>query len=103
MDWPDRSEFWNPTTLRYQFQAEAKRLWEIEMVSPVKITTIQAGAIICLCCNENALDKLGSMYLAQSIVMGKAIGLFSLHDGFDDERHAAVNAATAWGLWGWQA
>lgn len=100
---PDRSAFWKPHTLGYQFLAEAKRLWELQRDSRKRITTLQAGAIICVACNIDGIDKVGASYLAQSIVMGVDMGLFSQTFASRSLRQRTVYAMTAWSLFAWQA
>ncbi|RSL62721.1 hypothetical protein CEP53_004692 [Fusarium sp. AF-6] len=100
---PDRSSFWNPHTLGYQFLAEAKRLWELERNSRKRITTLQAGAIICISCNIDGIDKIGASYLTQSIAMGVDMGLFSQTFASRSLRQRTVYAMTAWSLFAWQA
>ncbi|KAF6519576.1 hypothetical protein HZS61_015993 [Fusarium oxysporum f. sp. conglutinans] len=70
----NRTEFWNPRTLQYQFSAEARRLWDMEVDSP-SLTTIQAGLIMSLTCNVNGVDKAGWSYLTL------------LEEGFETPEH----------------
>ncbi|KAH7264601.1 hypothetical protein B0J15DRAFT_511621 [Fusarium solani] len=100
---PDRSPFWKPHTLGYQFLAEAKRLWELERYSRKRITTLQAGAIICISCNIDGIDKIGASYLAQCIAMGVDMGLFTQTFASRSLRQRTVYAMTAWSLFAWQA
>ncbi|KAI8714859.1 Zn(2)-C6 fungal-type domain-containing protein [Fusarium sp. LHS14.1] len=100
---PDRSSFWKPHTLGYQFLAEAKRLWELERNSRKRITTLQAGAIICISCNIDGIDKIGASYLAQCIAMGVDMGLFTQTFASKSSRQCTVYAMTAWSLFAWQA
>ncbi|PHH65848.1 hypothetical protein CDD81_1217 [Ophiocordyceps australis] len=100
---PRRSEFWNPQSLGYQFLAEAKRLWELERGEAYKITTIQAGAVLSICCNMNGADKVGNYYLYQSIAMAEDLGLFSQRFESQSPKLRAVYATTAWSLFSWQA
>ncbi|RSL52669.1 hypothetical protein CEP54_010772 [Fusarium duplospermum] len=99
----DRSSFWKPQTLGYQFMAEAKRLWELERDSRKRITTLQAGGVICVACNMDGIDKVGASYLAQSIAMGVDMGLFSETFESRSLRQRTVYAMTAWSLFSWQA
>ncbi|RSL48676.1 hypothetical protein CEP51_015601 [Fusarium floridanum] len=103
LELPDRSSFWKPHTLGYQFLAEAKRLWELERNSRKRITTRQAGAIICVTCNIDGIDKIGTSYLAQSIAMGVEMGLFSQTFASRSLRQRTVYAMTAWSVFAWQA
>ncbi|KAK5652937.1 hypothetical protein OQA88_9416 [Cercophora sp. LCS_1] len=71
----DHAEFRNPKSLRYQLLAEARGLWESE-VGTDKLTTIQTGVIMNMVYNLCALDKVGWVYMAQAIDMGRNMGIF---------------------------
>ncbi|KAM0335520.1 hypothetical protein ACHAQA_000568 [Verticillium albo-atrum] len=100
---PNRSAFWDPRTLGYRFLAEAKRLWELEKNCPTAITTVQAGAVICVICNLHGIDKVGSAYLIQAIALATDLGLFTEDFASKSRKQRNAYAVTAWSLFSWQA
>ncbi|KAL8372910.1 hypothetical protein RB599_000234 [Gaeumannomyces hyphopodioides] len=71
----NRAHFWDQKSLYYQFMAESKRLWELES-SERRITTVQAGAIICVSHNVDGLDKAVYTVTAQGIYAWESIQSF---------------------------
>ncbi|KAI5867928.1 hypothetical protein GGS23DRAFT_591738 [Durotheca rogersii] len=103
-DIPDRTKFWLPHTLAYQFSAEARRLWDIESrKSTSNLTTIQAAIVLSIVATTTAMDKVGTSYLSQAIAMAYNLNIFSATAGTDDEAVRKARAFTAWGLFCWQA
>ncbi|KAI1641662.1 uncharacterized protein F4817DRAFT_45273 [Daldinia loculata] len=101
---PDRTKFWVPQTLGYQFLAEAKRLWELECQRNTgSLPTIQAAIILGIVALTTAMDKVGTSYLLQAMAMAEEMDLFSPHAGTNDESLRRVRALTAWGIYTWQA
>ncbi|EXL70936.1 hypothetical protein FOPG_13305 [Fusarium oxysporum f. sp. conglutinans race 2 54008] len=98
----NRTEFWNPRTLQYQFSAEARRLWDMEVDSP-SLTTIQAGLIMSLTCNVNGVDKAGWSYLVRATAMANRLQIFE--DLLDTTRRRIrdARALTSWSLFLWQS
>ncbi|KAI0180537.1 hypothetical protein GGR52DRAFT_531750 [Hypoxylon sp. FL1284] len=101
---PDRTKFWVPQTLGYQFLAEAKRLWEVESRKDTpSLTTIQAAIVLSIVATTTAMDKVGTSYLLQAIAMAASLDMFSATMGTDNEKMRRARAFTAWGLFCWQA
>ncbi|KAI1758691.1 hypothetical protein GGR53DRAFT_215836 [Hypoxylon sp. FL1150] len=101
---PDRTKFWVPQTLGYQFLAEAKRLWEVEsQKDSAKLTTIQAAIVLSIVATTTAMDKVGTSYLLQAMATATSIGLFTATTGTENEKVRRARAFTAWGLFCWQA
>ncbi|KAF2131022.1 hypothetical protein P153DRAFT_384239 [Dothidotthia symphoricarpi CBS 119687] len=98
----DRAEFWNPQTWGYRFQAEANRLWELE-VDRNRLTTIQAAAVMFISYSQNALDKIGNRYWTQALLMAEKLDLFSELDPSLDPRLRVTQTVTAWALFNLQA
>jgi len=98
---PDRAEYWRPRSLGYEFLAEAKRLWELERDVP-QLTTAQAGMIIAATSTADGVDKVGSAYLAQSVAIGRQLGLFSKDEGTTKRKMRLARSFTAWGLFTYQ-
>ncbi|EXL39260.1 hypothetical protein FOCG_18127 [Fusarium oxysporum f. sp. radicis-lycopersici 26381] len=97
-----RSRFWNPRTLGYQFLAEARRLWELE-IGRARLTTIQAAVVLSIVCDANGSDEVGRAYLTQAVAAAYGMQLFSAHVKTNDDREYNARAVTAWGLFGLQA
>ncbi|XXH04590.1 DNA helicase rad5 [Hypoxylon texense] len=101
---PDRTKFWVPQTLGYQFLAEAKRLWELESrKDSASLTTIQAAIVLSIVATTTAMDKVGTSYLLQAITMAVSLDMFSASMGTENEKLRRARAFTAWGLFCWQA
>lgn len=101
---PDRTKFWVPQTLGYQFLAEAKRLWELESrKDSAKLTTIQAAIVLSIVATTTAMDKVGTSYLLQAMAMATSLGMFTATMGTESEKVRRARAFTAWGLFCWQA
>ncbi|KAF7542118.1 hypothetical protein G7054_g37 [Neopestalotiopsis clavispora] len=96
------TDFWNPRELRYQFLAEARRLWEREQ-SRNHIASVQAAAIISYVLNCDGVDKVGFQYLQQSIRMAHAMDIFNQYKVVADSTKQAVYLTTAWALYGLHA
>ncbi|RFN54941.1 zn(2)-c6 fungal-type DNA-binding domain protein [Fusarium flagelliforme] len=62
--------------LGYKFFAEAKRLWELELMEKSSITTVQAAMIFHIMYNIYSMDKLGMTYGVQAVAMAKDLKLF---------------------------
>ncbi|KAI0174869.1 hypothetical protein BJ166DRAFT_575040 [Pestalotiopsis sp. NC0098] len=96
------TDFWSPKELRYQFLAEARRLWEREQ-SRNHITSIQAAAIISYVLTCDGVDKVGFQYLQSSIRMADAMGMFRQYSAEPDPTKQVVYRTTAWALFGLHA
>ncbi|KAI3578916.1 hypothetical protein IWW34DRAFT_805551 [Fusarium oxysporum f. sp. albedinis] len=97
-----RSQFWNPRTLGYQFLAEARRLWELE-IGNARLTTIQAAIVLSLVHDANGSDEVGRSYLTQAVAAAHAMHLFSTPTKNSDDLEYYARAFTAWALFGIQA
>lgn len=97
-----RSQFWNPRTLGYQFLAEARRLWELE-IGNARLTTIQAAIVLSLVHDANGSDEVGRSYLTQAVAAAHAMHLFSTPAKNSDDLEYYARAFTAWALFGIQA
>jgi hypothetical protein len=92
----NRGEYWNPSSLSYQFLAETRRLWELQ-AEVAQVTTIQAGTILTNIYAICGLDKFGRAYSLQSIVLANKLRLFD-HDEISDKRTRDGREFTAWML-----
>lgn len=97
----NRSEFWNPRTLGYQFMAEAKRLWDMER-GINRLTTVQAGPILYLALAICGADKIGSSYLIQSVAMAENLGLFQSTGSPVEGKAQDARDFTAWAIFSTQ-
>ncbi|EMT74271.1 Nitrogen assimilation transcription factor nirA [Fusarium odoratissimum] len=97
-----RSQFWNPRTLGYQFLAEARRIWELE-IGNARLTTIQAAIVLSLVHDANGSDEVGRSYLTQAVAAAHAMHLFSIPTKNSDDLEYYTRAFTAWALFGLQA
>ncbi|KAG7119701.1 Nitrogen assimilation transcription factor nit-4 like protein [Verticillium longisporum] len=99
----ERYRFWDPKKLTYQFMAEARRLWEIEMKSREdRITTVQASMVLCAGYSTTGLDQLGADYLVQGTRMAERMQIFGSLDHVKNPFRRKVYAMTAWALFGYQ-
>ncbi|EHK48687.1 hypothetical protein TRIATDRAFT_21764, partial [Trichoderma atroviride IMI 206040] len=92
---PDRSEFWNPTSLTYRFMAETRRLWELE-TDEKSITRIQTAMVLQSQYNKNGLDKIGWSYCVQAVAASEEMGLFTTYLRPKSRKWRVVQAMTAW-------
>ncbi len=100
---PNRYEHWNPRNSTYQFLAEAKRLWEMEISSSrVRMTTIQAAILLNLISLASAADAIGFTYTEKAIGMARRIRLFDSQAPEKDTRRNNSRVFTAWALYNWQ-
>jgi hypothetical protein len=97
----DRSEYWNPKSLGYRFLAEAKRLWEVELIQPKCLTTLQAAVIINVVLNSDSMDKLGLLYSVQAIAIAEELDIFGPLTNVKSERGRQSYCFTAWALYFW--
>ncbi|KAI9150215.1 Nitrogen assimilation transcription factor nirA [Paramyrothecium foliicola] len=98
----NRADFWEPHSMGYQFLAETKRLWELEC-GRSKITTVQAGGILCSIVNANGMDKVGDAYLIQTIAMARDMGIFESLNHVKNKNRRKVYAVTAWSIFNLQS
>ncbi|KAM0321363.1 hypothetical protein ACHAQA_010165 [Verticillium albo-atrum] len=95
----ERYRFWDPKKLTYQFMAEARGLWEIEMKSGEdRITTVQASMVLCAGYSTTGLDQLGADYLVQGTRMAERMQIFGSLDHVKNPFRRKVYAMTAWAL-----
>lgn len=86
----------------YQFLAEAKDLWEIEVNRPHTLTTLQAGLIMNTIFSVCSMDDLSSAYLVQIIAMARNLGILESTAHINDEKLRHSYEFTAWALFYWQ-
>ncbi|KAJ4295913.1 hypothetical protein N0V88_004615 [Collariella sp. IMI 366227] len=120
----NRSEFWNPKNLGYQFLAEAKRLYETqsELETPFKnpndpnwgrkyreweqcrLVTIQAAVLLGLVYNLNGSDRIGwRIFTLRATEMANEMDLLGPPQAQDDPEMQCARTYTAWGLFCWQS
>ncbi|KAF4340441.1 nitrate assimilation regulatory nirA [Fusarium beomiforme] len=102
-DLSDRLEYWNPHSLGYKFFAEAKRLWEMELMEKSSITTVQAAVIINIIYNMYSMDKLGMTYGVQAVAMAKDLKIFYSSSRPKSMKRQHVYDFTAWCLYYWMS
>ncbi|KAM0322081.1 hypothetical protein ACHAQA_009710 [Verticillium albo-atrum] len=99
----DRYRFWDPRKLTYQFLAEARRLWEIEVrFGEDQITTVQASMVLCAGYSTTGLDQLGTEYLSQGIKMAQRMQILGSLEHVKNPLRRKAYAMTAWALFGYQ-
>ncbi|KAK2608972.1 hypothetical protein QQS21_002452 [Conoideocrella luteorostrata] len=96
-----RYEHWNPRHLGYQFLAEAKRLWELE-IGRSRLTTIHAGLVITLMHNMSCMDKVGWTYTLQAITIAHNLRLFDSSMRVKNSKERRARDFTAWALFNYQ-
>lgn len=100
---PNRTKFWFPTDLGYQFTAEAKRLLELELPGQASLTTIQAEVILSVVMMSNGLGRIGTHYLEQALTLAHEISLFEKALVLDDQKMQRAKTFTAWTLFSFQS
>ncbi|KAI0593504.1 hypothetical protein F4775DRAFT_577668 [Biscogniauxia sp. FL1348] len=91
----NRTEFWNPRNIGYQFLAEAKRLWEQES-GENRLTTIQAGMIINAIYNVSGADSIGWAYSIQALALAHNMGMFDAELRTTSKKVHDAQVFTAW-------
>jgi hypothetical protein len=99
---PDRTRYWLPINLGYKFTAEANRLWQIERSGKVHLTTIQAAIILTTVISFNGLDRVGTKYLEQALLMAHEISLFDAPADSEKDDVRKARTVTAWALYSFQ-
>jgi hypothetical protein len=87
--------------LGYRFLAEAKRLWELELMQS-KLTTIQAALFLNGSYNLDGVDAVGWRYASQAIAMADKLHLFAAPPSGTSEKMRIAREFTAWTLFCWQ-
>ncbi|KAK4195111.1 putative nitrogen assimilation transcription factor [Triangularia verruculosa] len=116
---PGRSESWNPKNIGYQFLAEAKRLFEVEVEAPRpsrddpewkqrdwecrQLTTIHAALLLNVIYNLNGSDRLGWRYAIRAVELANEIQLFQASPAHLSSEIRCVREFTAWCLFAWQS
>jgi hypothetical protein len=82
------------------FLAEAKRLWELQVVKGQhrNLPSIQAAILINVVYNVCGLDKLGNVYGVQGLLLAQEIGLFGGNAHIQPERLRCAANFSAWAL-----
>ncbi|KAF3011042.1 hypothetical protein E8E13_011043 [Curvularia kusanoi] len=95
---PNRFKYWCPENLGYRFFAEAKRIWEMQMVTGENrnLTSIQAAMVMNIYLNLSGLDKLGDLYGVRGIEIAKEMRLFDGNADVASERLRHARNFTAW-------
>lgn len=95
-----RFSYWNPNGLAYRFLAEAKRIWELQVVSDCHrcLTSVQAVVLINAIYNLCGLDKIGDIYGLQGFALAQEIGLFDGNTHIQSRRLRDATNFAAWGL-----
>ncbi|EWY81238.1 hypothetical protein FOYG_15513 [Fusarium oxysporum NRRL 32931] len=97
----NRVEYWNPNTLVYRFNAEAKRLWELEASIP-RMTTIQAGIIFSVFHNLCGLDEVGKPYRVHAVALANQLRIFDTIDIDQSKRIQRGTQNLAWAMYNWE-
>ncbi|KAH8657914.1 putative C6 transcription factor [Xylariales sp. PMI_506] len=99
----DRAEYWNPHTLVYHFQAESRRLWDLQATGPPLITTLQAAIVLNLIRNMSSLDKLGRPFGVQAVTLAHELRLYDEPRADQSQRTRDGWAFTAWTLYNFES
>ncbi|KAF5625839.1 n-terminal fungal transcription regulatory domain protein [Fusarium tjaetaba] len=99
---PQRTEFWNPHSLQYQFLAETRRIREFEDQKD-SLTAVQATLVLALTYNMNSMDEIGFSYTIQAIAMADRIKLFDEFPPKMEDKIKASRTLTAWTTFNFQA
>ncbi|KFA69723.1 hypothetical protein S40285_09672, partial [Stachybotrys chlorohalonatus IBT 40285] len=97
----DRTQFWDPHTLGYKFAAEARRLWELEVLDRCSVTAVQAAMMMNVTYNLYAMDKVGMVYDAQAVALARELKLFDTVQ-WRTKREWVGYGFTAWSLYFWR-
>ncbi|KAI3580111.1 hypothetical protein IWW34DRAFT_620935 [Fusarium oxysporum f. sp. albedinis] len=97
----NRVEYWNPNTLVYRFNAEAKRLWELEASIP-RMTTIQAGILFSVFHNLCGLDEVGKPYRVHAVALANQLRIFDTIDIDQSKRIQRGTQNLAWAMYNWE-
>ncbi|KAH7215812.1 hypothetical protein DER44DRAFT_806843 [Fusarium oxysporum] len=97
----NRVEYWNPNTLVYRFNAEAKRLWELEASIPC-MTTIQAGILFSVFHNLCGLDEVGKPYRVHAVALANQLRIFDTIDIDQSKRIQRGTQNLAWAMYNWE-
>jgi hypothetical protein len=100
-DFQDRADYSNPNTLVYLFNAEAKRLWEIQVRRPPLLTTVQAAIILQMLFNLCGQDELGQEYGEKAVELAQELRMFDAPDGALNKHTRNARTFTAWALYNW--
>ncbi|KAF2647340.1 hypothetical protein K491DRAFT_772515 [Lophiostoma macrostomum CBS 122681] len=97
---PNRFRYWEPDNLGYRFFAEAKRLWEMQVINDKhhNLASVQAALMINIVYNLYGLDKIGSRYGVEGLVIAKNLRLFDGNAHIRSERIRNARNFTAWCL-----
>ncbi|PVH92879.1 hypothetical protein DM02DRAFT_662521 [Periconia macrospinosa] len=99
---PNRFRYWEPEGLGYRFLAEAKRIWEMQIISRKyrHLTSVQAALIINIVHHLYGLDKIGDTYGRKGWVIAQEMQLFDGNAHILSERVRNARNFTAWCLFG---
>ncbi|KXJ84762.1 hypothetical protein Micbo1qcDRAFT_210440 [Microdochium bolleyi] len=99
----NRADFWDPQSLECRLLNESRRLFELEMSLPAKLSTVQAGVVISIANDANGCDDVGNTFLVQAVTCATELDLSSAPDPTLGRRAAVSRTFTAWGLFSMQS
>ncbi|KAG8159982.1 hypothetical protein KVR01_010619 [Diaporthe batatas] len=97
-----RSQLWNPENIGYRFLTEARRLWELEDLENVKLTTLQASILLSLAYNSHGMDKIGDIFIRHAVSMARKMSLFRPEPPHKNSRTQRALEFTAWAFFNFQ-
>ncbi|PVH93022.1 hypothetical protein DM02DRAFT_697757 [Periconia macrospinosa] len=97
---PNRFRHWEPESLSYRFLAEAKRIWEMQIISRKyrHLASVQAAWIMNLLLNLHGLDKVGDTYGLKGLAIAQELRLFDNNTRISSKRVRNARNFTAWCL-----
>ena len=95
-----RYELWNPDMLGYNFFAEAKRLWEVEIHNDGSVTTFQAAMVFSATYNLYTMDNIDLSYGIAAVQLAGQLNVFAAYDDMSSTSEVEQQAYiyTAWGM-----
>lgn len=97
---PRRVEFWTPRSLPYSFLAEAKRMWDLEIMGKPKLTMVHAAMVLSLRYGSDGADVIGVGLINKAIEMADQLEMFTRPEK-GDTKMSRARLFTAWSLWSW--
>lgn len=99
----NREKFYDPQTLGYKFLAEARRLWETEILEDTKLTTIQAALLLSHEYSHDSMDKIAYTFVQQAVTLAEQTGIFSqeTYARTKSKKMRDAQLFTAWALYAW--
>ncbi|CAI6315083.1 unnamed protein product [Periconia digitata] len=99
---PNRFRYWETESLGYRFLAEAKRIWEMQIISGKyrHLASVQAALIINIVHDLHGLDKIGDTYGRKGWAIAQEMQLFDGNAHILSDRVRNARNFTAWCLFG---